>query len=328
MAKIEFSYRTVLFTLGLLAGVWVFIQIRDILFLLFIAFLLMTAIHPLVVMLERIRIPRVLSILIVYVVVFGLFGVSLAGTIPLLVTQSTKLITDLPTFAARVLPYWNIDVGMLTKQIAPISENIVGVTVGIFSNVITTLTTLVFTFYFLLERPRAEQVLTPLVGEQMTKKTIAILRAIEKRLGKWVRGELMLMFSIGIFSYIGLMVLHVDFALPLAIIAGVLEIVPTIGPIVSAIPAILVALAISPFLALTVAALYFIIQQTENNLLVPLVMKRTIGFSPLVTILSVMIGGRFAGAIGAVLAVPLLLVLQILVAELFIQKSGATSRSA
>lgn len=328
MAKIEFSYRTVLFTLGLLGGMWVVIQIRDILFLLFVAFLLMTAIHPLVLMLEQIRIPRVLSILIVYVVVFGLFGVSLAGTIPVLVTQSTKLITDLPTFAARVLPYWNIDVGMLTKQIAPISENIVGVTVGIFSNIITTLTTLVFTFYFLLERPRAEQVLIPLVGEDVTKRTITILRAIERQLGKWVRGELILMFSIGIFSYIGLIVLHVDFALPLAIIAGVLEIVPTIGPIVSAIPAILVALAVSPFLALTVAALYFIIQQTENNLLVPLVMKRTIGFSPLVTILSVMIGGRFAGVIGAVLAVPLLLVLQILVAELFIQKSRTTSKSA
>ncbi len=323
MTKIEFSYRTILFALALLAGIWALIQIRDILFLLFVAFLLMTAIHPLVVMLERIRIPRVVSILIVYIVVFGLFGVSLAGTIPLLVSQSTKLITDLPTFAARVLPYWNIDVSTLTKQIAPISENIVGVTVGIFSNIIATLTTLVFTFYFLLERPRAEQVLIPLVGESMTKKTVTVLRAIERRLGKWVRGELLLMFSIGVFSYIGLTVLRVDFALPLAIIAGVLEIVPTIGPIVSAIPAILVALTISPFLALIVAALYFIIQQTENNLLVPLVMKRTIGFSPLVTILSVMIGGRLAGVIGAILAIPLLLVLQILLNEFLIQKSGS-----
>lgn len=326
MTKIEFSYRTVLFTLAVLAGIWALIQIRDILFLLFVAFLLMTAIHPLVMLLERIRIPRIVSILIVYIVVFGLFGMSLAGTIPVLVTQSAKLVTDLPTFAAHVLPYWNVDVNTLTKQIAPISENIVGVTVGIFSNIIATLTTLVFAFYFLLERPRAEQVLIPLIGESMTKRAVFILRAIERRLGKWVRGELILMFSIGVFSYIGLTILHVDFALPLAIIAGVLEIVPTIGPIVSAIPAILVALAVSPFLALTVAALYFIIQQTENNLLVPIVMKRTIGFSPLVTILSVMIGGRFAGIIGAILAVPLLLVLEILIQEFFIQKPRVTSR--
>ncbi len=318
MNKIEISYRTIIFGAAFFAGLWMVVQIRDILFLLFIAFLLMTAIRPLVVLLEKIRLPRVVSILLVYAVVFGLFGVSLAGTIPLLVAQSTRLITDLPSFAAGVLPFWNIDVGSLTQQIAPISENIVKVTVGIFSNIITTLTVLVFAFYFLLERARAEQTLMPLVGESVTKKTLDILRQIEKRLGSWVRGELVLMGTVGVLSYIGLTILHVDFALPLAIIAGVLEIVPTIGPIVSAIPAVLVALATSPFLALSVAALYFIIQQIENNVLVPIVMKRSIGFSPLVTILSVMIGGRFAGVVGAILAVPLVLVLQIIVNELFI----------
>lgn len=318
MNKIEVSYRTIVFVFAFLAGVWALVQIRDILFLLFIAFLLMTAIRPLVVILEKIRIPRVISILLVYSIVFGLFGVSLAGTIPLLVSQSTKFITDLPGFAAQVLPFWNIDVTTLTRQIAPISENIVKVTVGIFSNIVTTLTVLVFTFYFLLERPRASQTLIPLVGESMTSKTLDVLRKIEKKLGAWVRGELFLMMTIGVLSYIGLTILHIDFALPLAIIAGVLEIVPTIGPIVSAIPAILVALATSPFLALTVAALYFIIQQLENNLLVPFVMKKSVGFSPLVTILSVMIGGRFAGVVGAILAVPLVLVIQTVVNELFI----------
>lgn len=324
MNKIEISYRTIIFAAAFFIGLWVVVQIRDILFLLFIAFLLMTAIRPLVVLLEKIRLPRIVSILLVYAVVFGLFGVSLAGTIPLLVAQSTRLITDLPSFAAQVLPFWNIDVGTLTKQIAPISENIVKVTVGIFSNIITTLTVLVFTFYFLLERARAQQTLMPLVGESVTKKTLDILRQIERRLGSWVRGELVLMGTVGVLSYIGLTILHIDFALPLAIIAGVLEIVPTIGPIVSAIPAILVALATSPFLALSVAALYFIIQQVENNVLVPIVMKRSIGFSPLVTILSVMIGGRFAGVVGAILAVPLVLVLQIIINELFIQQPKST----
>lgn len=324
MNKIEISYRTIIFGVAFIAALWALSQIKDILFLLFIAFLLMTAIHPLVILLERIRLPRVISILLVYLVVFGLLGVSLAGAIPPLVTQSTKLITDLPMFAARVFPYWNIDAETLTKQIAPISENIVKVTVGIFTNIVTTLTTLVFTFYFILERPRAAQILTPLVGESMTRKTIDILRRVETRLGGWVRGELVLMFSIGLLSFIGLSVLHIDFALPLAIIAGVLEIVPTIGPIVAGIPAVLVALATSPLLALTVIALYFIIQQVENNLLVPLVMKRSIGFSPLVTILSVMIGSRFAGVIGAILAVPFVLVLQIVAGELLIQQPKRT----
>jgi len=320
MNKIEYSYRTILFAALLGVAGWALIQIRDILFLLFIAFLLMTALHPMVVALEKMRIPRTLGILTMYVFIFGVFGLSLAGAVPVLVNQSARLIADLPTFVAQVLPYWNIDVSALTRQIAPISENIVKVTVEIFSNIVTTLMTLVFTFYFLLERPRAEQTLTSLVGEAMAQRVLTILRMIERKLGGWVRGELFLMFAIGVLSYLGLTILRVEFALPLAIIAGMLEIVPTIGPIVSAIPAVLVALATSPFLALTVIALYFIIQQTENNILVPLVMKRSVGFSPLVTLLSVMIGGRFAGIVGAVLAIPFVLVLQVIITELFLQQ--------
>jgi predicted PurR-regulated permease PerM len=131
------------------------------------------------------------------------------------------------------------------------------------------------------------------------------------------------MVLIGFLVYLGLTLLHLEFALPLAILAGLLEIVPTIGPIVSAIPAVLVAISTSPVLALSVVALYFIIQQLENNLVVPLVMKRSVGLSPLVTILSVMIGARLAGVVGAILAIPAFLVIQSIIgASLF--KSSET----
>src|SRR5574341_915886 len=151
-SKIEISHRTIIFTLALLAGVWLILQIRDILFLLFVAFLLMTAIHPLVALLGKLRFPRFLAIFLVYIVIFGLFGVSFAGTVPTLVVQSTKFAAELPSVISRVLPYWNIDVSSLSSQIAPIGENMVKVVVGIFSNIVATLTVLVFTFYFLLER--------------------------------------------------------------------------------------------------------------------------------------------------------------------------------
>ncbi len=320
-SKIEISHRTIIFTLAILAGVWLILQIRDILFLLFVAFLLMTALHPLVNFLGRFRLPRFLAIFVVYVVIFGLFGASFAGTIPSLIIQSTRFAAELPSVVSRVLPYWNIDVTALTSQIAPIGENMVKVVVGIFGNIIATLTVLVFTFYFLLERHHAQQVFTAMMGSSMASRLLIILRNIERRLGTWVRGELILMLFVGIFTFVGLTILRVEFALPLAIIAGLLEIMPSIGPIVSAIPAVLVALTTSPLFALSVAALYFIVQQIENNILVPLVMRRVTGFSPLVTILALLIGGRLAGIAGIVLAVPVMLVIQVLVEE-FIIKEG------
>lgn len=309
-SKIEISHRTIIFTIALLLALWVLVQIRDILFLVFIAFILMAALKPLVDWLGMLRVPRFLSILLIYAIVFGFFGWSIAGTIPSLVMQSAKFAQELPVFVERVMPYWNIDVRSLTQQIAPITENVFRLTVGIFSNIVTTLTVLVFTFYFLLERKNAESVLASTVGDDWAKQVIKVLREIEVRLGSWVRGQLLLMFLVGLFVYIGLTLLRVEFALPLAIIAGVLEIVPMVGPIFSAIPAVLVALTISPLLAVSVVALYFVVQQLENNIVVPFVMKRSVGLSPLVTIFALMVGGRLAGIVGAILAVPVVLVLQ------------------
>jgi predicted PurR-regulated permease PerM len=317
--RIELSVRTLLLVTGIIAGIWLLLQIRDILYLLFIAFLLMTAIHPLVVLLEKIHVPRFIGILLVYIVGIGVFGFSLATSVPALVVQTTHLIQELPDVVMKVVPYGSLDLSNFSQQITPIGENLLKFTLSIFSNIATVVTVLVFTFYFLLERRHTEQILTQLVGKSIASQAVDILRAVESRLGEWVRGELLLMVAVGVLSYIGLIILHVDFALPLAIFAAVLEIIPNIGPIVSAIPAVLVGLGTSPFLALSVAALYVIVQQLENNILVPIIMKRSVGFSPLIIILSLLIGGRLAGITGIILAVPVLLVIQVLFLKLVIK---------
>lgn len=319
--KIEISIRTVLFTLTLLAGLWVVGQIFDILFLLFIAFLLMTALHPLVVFLERFRVPRVLGILLIYAVVFGFFGMSLVGTIPTLVVQSGRLVSELPNFLARLLPYWNIDPSAISQQITPIGESLVKVTLGIFSNFLAVVTVLVFTFYFLLERRHADEILTSIFGDEVAKQVLTLLRSIERRLGSWVRGQLLLMVAVGVLSYIGLLILRIEYALPLAILAGLLELVPMVGPILSAIPAVLVSLATSPLLALSVVALYIVVQQLENNLLVPMIMKQSVGFAPIVTIIILMVGGRLAGIPGAILSVPIALVVQEIISSVLFRNA-------
>lgn len=309
-AKVEISHRTIIFTLALVAAIWFVFEIRDILFLLFISFILMSAFRPVVDRLERMRLPRVISILLLYGLVFGGLGAVVASIIPSLSSQSGKLFTQLPDFLARVFPYVSSDVRSLMQQVAPVGENLVRVTVGIFSNVLAVLTVMTFTFYFLLERRHLQDMLLALLGDGAGGRVFGVLLQIEKRLGSWVLGELCLMAFVGLISYVGLFFLRVEYALPLAILAGLLEIVPTIGPTISAIPAVLVAFGSSPVLAVSVIALYIIVQQVENNLLVPQVMRRSVGLPPVLTILALMIGGRFGGVSGAILAVPVLLAIQ------------------
>lgn len=311
--KVEISHKTIIFTVIFLLVLWFIYHILDILFLLFISFVLMTAIRPLVNFLTNIKIPRVLAIVLVYAFFFTIVSVSFASTVPTIVGQSSRLISELPVFIERLLPYWTFDIRSLTQQISPFGQSVVKVTVSIFSNIFSLLTVVGFTFYLLLERKHGETFLIQSLGEIVGKKVISVVEEVEVRLSAWVQGELVLMLFIGVIVYIGLAILRVDYALPLAILAGLLEIVPLIGPVVSAVPAVLVAWGTSPLLALTVVALYIIVQQVENNIVVPMVMRRSVGLSPLVTILALMIGNRFAGVLGAILAVPIVLVVQVMI---------------
>lgn len=305
--KVEISHKTILFTLAVLALVWLILQVREVIFLLFISFILMSALRPLVDAFEKLRAPRIVAILFIYAFVLGVAGLLAAGIIPSVVAQSSGLFSEIPAFLGQIFPYIPLDIQSLYSQLAPVGQNVVRVTFGVFNNFLAVITVFTFTFYFLLERRNLGEFLEGLLGKGMGERVFAVLLQVEKRLSAWVLGQLLLMFIIGAVTYIGLFFLRVEFALPLAIIAGLLEIVPTVGPIIAAVPAVLVAFVHAPLLVVSVAALYIIIQQLENNIIVPMVMRRSVGLSPVLTLLALMIGGTLAGVGGAVLSVPVLL---------------------
>ncbi len=316
ISRIEISHKTIVFTLVLLASIWLVLQIRDILFLVFVAFIIMSTFKPSVDWMVSKRIPRLLATILVYIVVFGIIGFSIAWTIPSVVAEITSFSQAFPAIIGKMLPHLNLDLNSFSQQLAPIGQNILKVTISIFSNVVAVCMVMVFSFYFLLERKHAEKIVTGFVGSEKAATFIDVVERIEGRLGSWMMGQLFLMITVGLLSYIGLVLLGVKFALPLAIIAGLLEIVPNIGPIVSAIPAVLIALSVSPVSGLSVGVLYLVIQQLENNLIVPLVMKKSVGLSPIITIFSLLVGSKLAGIAGAVLAIPVLLIIQELILTL------------
>jgi predicted PurR-regulated permease PerM len=127
---------------------------------------------------------------------------------------------------------------------------------------------------------------------------------VNSKLGAWFRGQVILSLFIGLMSWIALTILGLPYALPLAFLAGILEVVPTLGPTLSAIPAIVVALTVSPTTAITVVAVYVAIQAFEGHILVPNVMQKSVGLNPVVVILAIMIGTNLMGIAGALLAIP------------------------
>lgn len=318
--KIEISPKTILFITSLLIVGWLLLVIRDIIFLLFISFIIMSAIRPLVEYLEKVKLPRSLAIITVYIFLISLIIIYSSFIFPPLVAESVKLLQHLPQYFSQLSPYIKYNPETLFQQIAPIGQNVAKVTLGVFTNILSLVTILVFTFYFLLERNNLSYFLEFFVGSGWSKRIVNIINNSELRMGAWVRGQFILMIIIGQASYIGLTLLGVNYALPLALIAGTLEAFPIIGPNLSAIPAILIALLTSPGLALAVAALYFIIQQLENNLIVPTVMKKTVGIPPLVSLIILMIGGKIGGVVGVILAIPTFLVIQTISKELLQKK--------
>jgi len=317
--KVEISHRTIIFTVFFLISLWLIYQIRQIIVALFISLIFMSALDPAVDRLEKRRLPRWLAILLIYLIIFSILGLMVAMIVPVFVEQTSDFIVKMSVFLKQ-FGWLGIDSNIVASQIASLSTipaNILRLIVDLFSNLVAILALAVITFYLLLERKNLNQYLLFLFGESEKEKAKLFVNKIENRLGNWVRGEITLMAIVGVMSFWGLKFLGIDFALPLAILAGLLEIIPNIGPTVAAIPAVMSGLAISPFQGLAVAALYFLIQQLENSLIVPKVMEKVTGTNPLVTILALAIGFKLAGVTGAILAVPSVLVLSVIVSEIF-----------
>jgi len=320
--KIEISHRTIVFTVIFLLVLWLLYFLRGVLIILFLALILMAALNPLVDRLERWRLPRALAIALIYLLIFSVIGLAIWGVIPPLVNQTQNLISRFPSYLES-LKWLGVDkevvynqLNQLTEQLGVISSGIIRTFVSFFQNLINIVVLLVISFYLLLERKNLGRYLLRFFGDNAEKTGIRVMDEIEKRLGGWIRAEIVLMIIIGLLTFIGLTLLGIDYALPLAILAGFLEIIPNIGPFISAIPAVLVALFISPLMALAVAALYFLVQQIENNFIVPQLMAKECGLNPLITIIALIAGFKLGGVIGAILAVPVVLLIEIILTEI------------
>jgi len=321
--KIEISHRTIIFAVFFVILLRFLYYINDIILQLVVAMLITAILNPTVTKLHKRGVPRAASVLIVYFAVLAFFIFSFVVLTPALIDQTTRFATSLPRLIGEVsLPLFVVEnlTDQFTTVLSALPAHIVKIGVSVFSNTISLLAVIIFALYFLLYRERLEPTLSKLLPEQIKVKVIETIGIIETRLGGWARGQFILMVTVGITTYIGLLILGVPFAVPLALIAGILEIIPNIGPFLSAVPAVIVGFGISPLTGIATAALYFLIQQIENYVFVPKVMEKSAGVNPIMTLLALVIGFRVAGVVGAVLSVPTVITLEVIFSQYFSSK--------
>jgi predicted PurR-regulated permease PerM len=300
-----------------------------VLLLVFVAVLLASALEPMLGWL-RARLPivgRAGTIIVVYLAFFvTVIGLAFV-VVPAAVGQAQQILDDLPPFFAEARAWAeNVRPGALSTSLTALIDSVasalkppdaanpddvveVGTTVAELVATLATLLTIVF--LWLVERPRLQRYVLAFLPQDARGGARSVWNDVEVRLGLWVRGQLTLMATMGVMTGIAYTLLGVPGALLLALIAALTEAIPIIGPLLGAIPAVLVAATVSPELALIVAGLYVVIQFVEGNVLVPIVMRHAVGISPLLVLVSLLIGAAAGGFIGALLAVPIAASLEI-----------------
>jgi predicted PurR-regulated permease PerM len=314
--KIEVNVRSVVIAAAILCAAYVVWLLHGVLFLVAIAYLISAAVSPFAVLIHKRGVPRGLSIILVYLLVIAaLIGAGVL-MVPPLVSESVKFYTKFPDYFANVARGLQIDTSVLNQNLQSAGAEILKTMVSLVSNVIEFVTVFILSIYISFERINFKKYLITMFGEARGERIENIMTKMEQKLGLWVRGQFLLCFLIGLATYVGLTLLKFPYAVPLAVIGGILEIVPNIGPILSAAPAVVIGLSNSTFMGLTAVALYFIIHQSENYLVVPRVMGQAVGLSPLAIIIVLLVGGSLMGGIGVILAIPVFLMVQTIVEEL------------
>lgn len=333
---VDISTHSILKVLFIALGLFFLYAVRDVLAIIFVSLVFAAAMSPLVDRMQRRGIPRGFSILIIYLIVFAVFSTAIALLIPPVIEQLRDIRDSFPIYYDRLLQSFESiqqfqaehglatdvqsGISSLTDTLTQFSGSIFQVLGGIFGSFFTILGILVMTFYLTLEEAGAKKFIQSVAPTQYQPYLIHKVRQIQEKLGLWLRGQLILVVVIGSLSFVGLLVLGVDYALVLAMVAGISEFVPYVGPIIGAVPAVFLAFTQSPTKAVLVLILYIVIQQLENQIIVPKVMQKTVGLNPIVVLAVTLIGATLAGVVGVILAVPTATILSIFVHDFFEMK--------
>ena len=309
---------------GFLLDVWAVIKA---LLLPFLSAMIVTyVLSPVVDMLVRRRVPRGISILIIYLAFVVLIAVAVLNAIPVVSRQIASLTEHLPSLINQ-LNTW-IDQVSRQKQYLPdpmrkglesalnqaqqnvvvYAGNILAVLTSTFSAVMAAFVVPFLVFYMLKDAKTIGNGLVRLAPRRHRNQFREILTGIDGTLGRYVRGQLLVMLAVGILTYAGLLIVRMPYALLLALFVSLTNVIPYLGPFIGSAPALLLALSMSPQMALKVLIVNVVVQQCEGNLISPQIMGKTLDLHPMSIVAALLLGGEIGGILGLIAAVPVLAV--------------------
>lgn len=315
--------------------------LRDLVLIVLTAVVIASAIEPGVNAFVRRGIPRLLGVVTIYVLVAAIFSTILFFFIPPILNDAAAFLTRLPDTLISLnisdathglLPWGSVaDTISSAQLIKNISAALTDTTGGafttisaVFGGITSFVLIVVFSFYFSVQETGVDdflRVVTP-VGEQAY--VLHLWKRSQEKIGKWMQGQIVLALIVGVLLYLGLTILGVPYALLLAVLAAVFELIPVFGQILAAIPAIAIALSTGGVgLALWIGGLYILVQQFEAHLIYPVVVKKVVGIPPLLVILSLLVGFKLFGFLGVLLSVPIAGAIQEFVSDVDREKTRA-----
>jgi predicted PurR-regulated permease PerM len=310
---------------GLAALAW---AAASVLALVFVSLLIAAALEPQTDRLrERLPTGRAGTIIVAFALFFVAVAAAGVALVPLVADEAGRVMDALPSTLEAVAAWAHdleppmaatiastlVETGqqLFERQVSLEAEALVEIGLDAAGVVVALVTALGLAFFWLIERARLQRYVLAFAPEEHRADVRESWNAVTDRLGQWVRGQGILMLAMGVLAGIAYTALGVPASLLLAVIAGVTELIPIIGPILGAVPAILVAATVSPELALAVAVAYLALQAFEGLVLVPIVMRNAVGLSPFLILVSVLIGSAAGGIVGALLAVPIAATIEI-----------------
>jgi len=333
--KIIISPKSIVALIAFILLVIFLYQTKSVFLLLFASFVIASALYPIVDWMSK-KMKRGIAVGIVYLI--GIFILSIVSVpfFAILIDQIQEFMKDFPKYWSNVqaliikgeiliestgyIPDYSQAFTNLTSLGKDILSQSISFTVNLVAGIAMAFTMAIIVLFFLLDKEELKKGALLLFPAQYREKIEIITATISKKVGGYVRGQLLLMLIVGVLSSISLAVVGIKFAFLLGLIAGLLEIVPIAGPIISAIPAIIIALADNPWLALYVAIIYFIIQRVENVLLTPLILGKFLELHPVIIITAVLVAANTLGIFGIILSPAIAASIYVLAQELYIKK--------
>jgi len=298
--------------------------LRDLLLVVLTAVVLASAIEPATLRLIRWGLPRVLAVVLIYLVTIATLLTAFYFFVPQLVREATSFLSTLPTYlkTLQLVPGDVLQGGggtaSFTDQLLQFqnvlktsASGVLSTASSIFGNVISFVLILVLSFYFAVQERGIDDFLRIVTPMRRHEYILDLWKRAQRKIGRWLQGQLLMSLIVGVLLYIGLALMGVRYALLLAIAAAVLELIPVFGSIIAAIPAVAIAfIDAGTIQALWVIVLYVVVNQIESNIIYPLVVQKVVGVPPLVVILAIIAGYQLAGFLGILIAVPIAAAIQ------------------